>query len=211
MIDVVIPTRVQPAALADLTAQIAETAGCAYRIVHTGNPRGSASANRNLGLSRSNGQMVAMVDDDVEFPPSSVGWLRVLVEALSRPSVVMVSAQLYHPDGRHAYMTGVQDCGNAPKDEGETVVPSRRLLTACCAFKPSGLTFDEGYVGSGFEDIDFCNQLAAARPDGVFLVCHEARAVHRNEAKHQRGIFWKRNEARYNMKWQGGEVTACRS
>ena len=77
----------------------------------------------------------------------------------------------------------------------------RRLLTACCAFKPCGLLFDEGYVGSGFEDIDFCNRLAEARPDGKFVICHDSKVVHRNEAKNQRGENWRLNLARYERAW----------
>lgn len=199
-IDVIIPSRSPALALHQLAGRIIETAGCVCRVIFTGADT-SAAANRNLGLAQSGRDVVVMVDDDVEFPHEFKGWLRVMAEALARPEVVMVSAQLYDPHGRFAYMTGLQDCGGTPKTKGETVVPTRRLLTACCGFKPSGCRFDEGYIGSGFEDIDFCNQLARARPDGLFLICHGAKAIHRNEAKHQRGKNWFMNEARYNGKW----------
>ena len=196
---VIIPTRSGPDRLARLVEQIAATAGHPHRIVYTGLSTGSEAAIRNLGLSFAGADVVAMVDDDVAF--DSVGWLRVLAEALARPEVVMVSAQLFNPGGGYAYMTGLSDCGLEGRPDGETVVPTKRLLTACCAFRPCGLRFDERYVGSGFEDVDFCNQLAQARPDGAFLVCHAARAVHRNEAKEQRGLNWKHNEALYKTKW----------
>lgn len=225
MIEVIIPTRQPADALLSLVRQIEVTAGCPHRIIHTGSVLGSASVNRNLGLSKAalgrlierrktwNGEndmdiettndAIAMVDDDVEFPPWTFGWLKVLIQALARPEVVMASAQLYAPDGKYAYMTGLDDCGDVPKPTGETLVRSKKLLTACCAFKPSGLWFDEHFVGSGFEDVDFCNQLVLERPDGLFLVCHDARAVHRNEAKEQRGDNWKFNEAYYAVKWGG--------
>lgn len=171
-----------------------------------GNPiqihsKSSAAINRNAGLAAvSNAEMVVMIDDDIK--PMHRDWLKIMIGALSRPEVVMVSAQLYAANGeRFGYMTGLQDWGGIPKDTGETVVPTKRLLTACCAFKPSGCKFDEGYVGSGFEDIDFCNQLAAARPDGIFLVCHDAHVIHFNEMREQRGINWVMNKARYEMKW----------
>lgn len=200
MIDVIIPTMRQPYSLTRLLEQIEATAGYPHRVIVTG-ADASAAVNRNLGLSRSGGDLVAMVDDDVEFGDASHGWLRVLYEALHRPEVVMVSAQLFTSRGAFAYMTGLDDCGLPPRRAGETVVPSRRLLTACCALKPHGLRFDEEYVGSGFEDVDFCNQLARVRPDGVFLVCHDAHAIHKNEAKNQGGRNWKRNEALYLSKW----------
>jgi glycosyltransferase involved in cell wall biosynthesis len=204
MIDVVIPTMRRAADLALLLDQIRQTAGYPCRVIVTGT-NASAAVNRNLGLSQTNGDRVVMVDDDIEFTADSTGWLRVLADALNRPEVVMVSAQLLNPNGSYAYMTGLQDCGLEPRSSGETVVPSKRLLTACCAFKPHGLRFDEAYIGSGFEDCDYSNQLAAIRPDGVFLVCHDARAIHRNEAKNQRGSYWDRNKARYLAKW-GGEI-----
>lgn len=200
MIDIVIPTRSLPNAVRRLVNQIRDTAGYPHRIIHTGTDR-SAAANRNLGLSKVEGDIVAMVDDDIEFLPESAGWLNVMSEALSRPNVVMVSAQLFTPNGSFAYMTGLEDCGLIPKRHGESVVPTKRLLTACCAFRHCGLRFDEQFVGSGFEDLDFCNSLAQSQPDGLFLVCHRAWAVHHNERKNQCGINWKINETIYERKW----------
>lgn len=198
--EVIIPTRRRVDQLIDLVGQIRDTAGCRVDIIYTGVDT-SASINRNIGLSQLRGEVAVMVDDDIEFPARYAGWLKVMLAALDRPEVVMVSAQMFDAGGAYAYMTGLDDCGNKPKSDGETVVPSKRLLTACCAFKHCGLRFDEGYIGSGFEDVDFCNQLALKRPDGMFLVCHGARAVHRNECKNQRGEYWRRNEAFYIRKW----------
>jgi glycosyltransferase involved in cell wall biosynthesis len=199
-VDVIVPSMRSGESLRPLADRIRATAGMPCRVITTGLDA-SASVNRNCGLKQSAGPVVAMVDDDIEFGPESAGWLRVFADALARPDVVMVSAQLLKPDGSFAYMTGLDDCGGTGRRMGETGVPTRRLLTACCAFKPHGLTFDERYVGSGFEDVDFCNQLAEAVPAGVFLVCHAALAIHRNEAKNQRGEFWRRNEAAYLEKW----------
>lgn len=208
MVDVIVPTRSSRERLSGLVRQIEETAGVPV-VVHVTGCDGSAAVNRNAGLDlavrgrrSSADDLVAMVDDDVEFfLPRSRGWLRRMLLRMSRPEVVMVSAQLHRSDGKFAYMTGLQDCGLEPRLAGETVVPSRRLLTACCAFKPSGCRFDESFVGSGFEDIDFCRQLAIARPDGVFVVCHAAGVVHRNECKEQGGENWDRNLAHYEGKW----------
>lgn len=201
-IQVIIPTRKQPFEMSWLTDMIECTAGIPVKLLHTGT-NASASVNRNLGLSQLSGDVAVMVDDDVDLS-MSFGWLSIMLAALSRSEVVMVSAQMLKPDGSFAYMTGIEDNGFKPKRIGETVVPSKKLLTACCAFKHCGLRFDENYIGSGFEDIDFCHQLAAKRPDGLFLVCHDARVVHNNERKNQLGEYWKHNEAYYNKKWGKG-------
>lgn len=200
MIEIIIPTMLEDVKLKHLINQIKRTANYPYEILFTGT-NSSASANRNIGLRQSKCPMVVMVDDDIEFPNISYGWLNNLVETLSRPDVVMVSAQLLNKDHTYAYMTGLQDCKLPPKVVGETIVPTKRILTACCAFKHYGLLFDENFVGSGFEDIDFCNQLAKKRPDDKFIICHSALAIHRNEAKNQRGDYWTYNEQYYNRKW----------
>lgn len=220
-IPVIIPSILPLDQLAKLGQEIESTAGWPHKRIFCCSS-GSASANRNCGLDcAGDAEMVVMLDDDVM--PMNHGWLRILVEALSRPEVVMVSAQLYKPHEGYthgdspnnphipepsfghnlafAYMTGLQDWGGVPKDTGETIVPTKRLLTACVAFKPSGCRFDEGYIGSGFEDVDYCNQLAAARPDGLFLVCHDSQVVHFNEQREQRGDIWEKNKALYERKW----------
>lgn len=198
--EVIIPTRRQSYELSGLESQIVRTAGCPVTVIHTG-ADASASVNRNLGLSRITSEVAVMVDDDIEFLDESQGWLTYMLAELSKPEVVMVSAQMLNQSGEFSYMTGLEDCGNKPRRDGVTIVPSKRLLTACCAFKHHGLRFDEEYIGSGFEDIDFCNQLAARVPDGVFAICHSARVVHRNECKNQRGGYWKHNETIYTKKW----------
>lgn len=200
LIEVIIPTFKKPHEVHGLVERIKMAAGCPVKILYTG-LQASASANRNRGLFWSHGEVVAMVDDDVEFDGESQGWLANMLKVLFRPEVVMVSSQLLKPSGEFAYMTGLQDCGLKPKTEGESIVPSKRLLTACCAFKHHGLRFDEDYVGSGFEDVDFCNQLSQKVPDGQFVVCHDAKVIHRNEQKHQHGANYEHNKALYFKKW----------
>lgn len=199
MIDVIIPSYKTELELSGLIASIRATAGCSHRIVTTCQPL-SAAGNRNYGLDRAAFKdMVVMVDDDIQC--WKYGWLKILFDAIMRPEVVMVSAQLFRPGGaKFAYMTGINDWGATPKWTGETVVRTKMLLTACCAIKPHGLRFDEEYVGSGFEDTDFCKQLERAAPDGIFLVCHDAHIIHLNEQKRQVENN-DRNRVRYISKW----------
>lgn len=186
--------------MSQLVRRIEETAGIPCEVFVTGVADGSAAVNRNRGLEwAGDDEAICMVDDDISF--TCVGWLVILAEALRRPEVVMVSSLLFRPSGKPAYMTGLSDCGGSHDGSGEWVVPTRRLLTACCAFKPHGLRFDERYVGSGHEDTDFCNQLAARRPDGLFVVCKESQVVHANEQKEQRSNFTA-NKILYFSKWE---------
>jgi hypothetical protein len=197
-VKVIIPSIKSVESLTDLIANINETAGYPHSIIPSCGPH-SASVNRNRMLFPED-ELVVMVDDDVIL--YAFNWLRILVEALKRPEVVMVSSQLYRANGSTAaYMTGLQDWGGLPKHSGETVVPTKRLLTACCAFKPMGCRFDEAYVGSGFEDVDYCNQLSALKPDGVFLICHDSKVIHLNEQRGQRGENWLKNKTHYESKW----------
>lgn len=200
MIEIIIPTLLPEKKLGKLVNQIRDTAGYPYQIIHTG-LNGSASNNRNHGLKKCKGNQVIMIDDDIEFPKESLGWLKVMAECLSKPSTLMVSAQLLNQDLSYAYMTGLQDNNLSPMISGETEVPSRRILTACCGFKHNNTLFDDNFIGSGFEDIDYCNMLSELVPDGKFIICHSARAIHKNEAKNQRGIFWNYNKMYYNKKW----------
>jgi hypothetical protein len=210
----VIPTRRCWDEMIPLVRQIEATAGIPCEVIVTGVANGSAAVNRNRGLDIAfspdeigcvldNNEPICMVDDDVSFP-MHLGcdrWLRVLVDAIRRPEVVMVSSYLLKPNGTPAYMTGLNDCYVSHEPVGEWIVPTKRLLTACCCIKMNGLRFDERYVGSGFEDTDACNQLSRLRPEGIFLVCYNSRVVHHNEQKEQRGSNWKINRNIYQSKW----------
>jgi hypothetical protein len=202
-VPVIIPSLLPESKLLPLAEEIRSSAGYPHRVILSCS-RSSAAVNRNLGLDLAaaaglSTEVVVMLDDDIR--PLTEGWLDLLMMDMSRTGILMVSAQLYKPGGGYAYMTGLDDWGGQPHHEGETVVPTKKLLTACCAFRPSGYRFDEGYVGSGFEDVDLCNQLSAADPSGAFLVCHDAHVIHYNEQREQRGENWEKNKALYESKW----------
>lgn len=199
-IKVIIPTQKSAEQVSTLVAQIKETAGVPCEVFVTGIKDGSASVNRNCGLDwAKDAEWVCMVDDDCLVP--NYCWLAVLAEAMNHWDVVFASSALYKANGAPAYMTGLNNCGGVMQTHGTWVCPNKRILTACCAFKPHGLRFDEHYVGSGFEDTDFCNQLAA-KVDAVckFIVCFNSRVIHNNEMKEQRNN-WEWNKLLYDSKW----------
>lgn len=197
--NVIIPTRKPHSELQLLIHQIKETAGMPCEVYVTGIKDGSASENRNKGLEWAKGcDWVCMIDDDCQ--PQQVGWLSVLARAMFCDDVVFASSALYQLSGMPAYMTGLNDCGGCHKASGVWECPSKRVLTACCAFKPNGIKFDETYTGSGFEDTDYCNQLSEKTPAGKFIVCFDSKVIHINEMKEQKNN-WSWNKMVYHSKW----------
>jgi hypothetical protein len=154
----------------------------------------SAARNRNLALSLADTDIVIMVDDDISG--FHAGWVDMMIAPLQDPNVMLVSARLIKPDGSLAYMTG--ECYDVSAAVVE--VPRREVPTACVAFRMDGTTFDEGYLGSGFEDNDFCMQLKAKYPGGRVIIANECRLIHENEMKNQASRY-QQNRAYFNYKW----------
>ena len=195
IVDVVIPTLKPIQTQAATIAAIEATAGIPVRVYATCQPV-SASKNRNLGLDQATGSYIVMLDDDIEQFPQ--GWVKKLVDVLqNHPNCAMVSPQLARPDGSPGFMMG----GVTPQRSGLTAATERKLPTACVAIRRNGLRFDERFIGSGWEDDDYCAQLRAANPSAEFFVCHDVWVVHRNEMKNQRGPHWQHNKNLFQSKW----------
>jgi hypothetical protein len=156
-----------------------------------------AAFNRNRTLEQVEiGELVVMMDDDMTgfFP----NWLDRFVEPFTKfKDVVMVSARLLRPDDRPGIMVG----DNYDVETTYVVVEKRRLPTACIAFVYDGTTFDESFVGSGFEDDDFCKRLSIKYPNGLFVINNRVRLIHKNEMKQQGGRNWELNRRYYLKKW----------
>lgn len=197
MITIGVPTCLRRDQVADLLAEIRRTILEPYPIIATCQPI-SAAANRNLILEAADTPIVIMVDDDVSGFP--MGWATDLANTLdATANCVMVSAQLVSPQGGPGFMMG----GVPARSSGLSLPsPERKLPTACVAFRVTDLRFDENFVGSGFEDDDFCRQLLQREPEGTFLVNHDVQVVHVNEAKNQGGANWEMNKAYFRNKWR---------
>ena len=203
MIDVIIPTCKTQPEIACQQQEMLDTAGYLARITATCQ-QGSAAYNRNYGLGKTFCDVVIMVDDDVcNFPPKWAWDLIATLEIIS--DCVLVSARLMNEDGTPGPMTGEPP---PTADTGLTV--ATRLPTACVAFRNDGLRFDESFVGSGWEDDDFCAQLRRKYPKGKFVINEDVRVVHKNEMKQQGFIKGKgpvpggnfeKNQAYFEKKW----------
>lgn len=194
-VDITIPTCKQPDEVAALVAEIEATATGDGQIIATCQPV-CAAANRNYALSRATAPLVIMVDDDISKLPK--GWDDALAAVLvEHPRGVMVSARLLNTDGKPGQMLG-----SPPDRKGEVVLATRsELPTACICVRNDGLRFDEDYIGSGWEDTDFCKRLCSLyyeQPE--FYVHNGVRVTHANEQKEQREHF-RTNYARYVSLW----------
>jgi len=159
----------------------------------------SASVNRNACLDQIAVDDIAiMLDDDIEgFYP---GWVGDLLVGLTIQNAVMVSARLLNPDG--SFGPTCSRChAREPmeievKSNGEAILP-----TAAIAFHNRGHVFDPVYVGSGFEDSDWCHQYLASDPNAVFVQSNRCKLIHANLMRGQKGDNWKNNRAHFERKW----------
>jgi len=78
------------------------------------------------------------------------------------------------------------------KSNGVCVMP-----TAAIAFRHRGHRFDEGFIGSGWEDNLWAANFIHADPNAVFVQSNRCRLTHRNEAKNQKGVYWEHNERHF--------------
>lgn len=204
MIDVIIPTCKTSWEIRYLMESMRPVEpGACVRIAGTCQ-QGSAAHNRNYGLTRATSDVVIMVDDDVcEFTEQ---WANHLGNVLhSNPRCAMVSARLLNEDGTPGPMLR-----EPPPTVNTGLTVARSLPAACVAFHNDGLRFDENFVGSGWEDDDFCAQLRGRYPGCLFLIDEDVRVVHRNEMKNQGFIKgqgpvpdgnFEKNQAYYESKW----------
>lgn len=199
--DIIVPTCQRPAEVSPLMSDMQGfSLGC--RSFATCQ-KASAARNRNIGLEWAKSPIVIMLDDDIGgfFD----GWWKMMVKPLEEnPDIVMVSARLVKPDRSPGPMMYGGD-----RTVPLALVP--RVPTACIAFRNDGLRFDdgslidsldkEGYVGSGFEDDDFCARLAEKYPTGRVVINNEVKLVHFNDMKNQGGKYWERNKAYFDKVW----------
>jgi glycosyltransferase involved in cell wall biosynthesis len=154
----------------------------------------SAAINRNDGLNQATSDIVIMIDDDTGGYYKN--WWRDLIRPLIEDSsIVYVSARLIKEDGTPAPMMHNNPCMT------RDVVDVPYAPTACVAFRNDNLRFDEGYIGSGYEDTDFCEQLKIRYPNKWFVINNTCRIIHKNEQKFQHGKFAELNRQRYQQKW----------
>jgi hypothetical protein len=192
--DIIIPTCKGFQDVAELIAEVEQTATGPFSVIATCKEK-CAAANRNIGLERSRAGIVIMIDDDITGLP--VGWNQVMAQVLiDRPDYAMVSARLMNPNGTPGQMLG----DPVFAESGTFIVTRQELPTACIAVRRNDIRFDERYIGSGFEDTDYCAQLRQRYPDAHWVVTNDVKVIHKNEMKNQ-GANFAVNLKHYESKW----------
>lgn len=145
-VDIIIPTCKPLPAVWKVIQQIEMNTEIPHRIIATCQMT-SASKNRNYGLSIAQSSIIIMVDDDMMgfFP----GWAARMLEPFEKvKKCCMVSARLLDCSGK----PGQTSSDNYDMVSKWPVVARKVMPSACIAFIDIGLRFDEGFIGSGWED-----------------------------------------------------------
>lgn len=154
----------------------------------------SAAVNRNIGLNMAKSEFVIMCDDDIHG--FFQGWDRLLIlPMLEDENIVMVSACLVNIEGGFALMMNIKH----DLTKKIQVIDNRFLPSSCIAFRKDTLKFDEEYIGSGWEDSDFCRQMQDKYPCGKFVINNSVRLIHDNNMTNQ--TLWGDNSKYYAKKW----------
>lgn len=194
MIPIIIPTFRSPE---EVAAQVSDLEGyidLTTYSVHVTGLKTSAAKNRNRGLDiAGDAPIIIMLDDDIAG--YSEGWADRMVKTLDNSDVIMVSARLTMRDGKAGPMMYM---GNIV----EPICDVPRVPTAAIAFRNLGCRFDEKFIGSGYEDDDFCAKLKEARPNGKFVINNQVKLIHFNEMKNQGGAIWNQNKAYFDSIWE---------
>jgi len=162
----------------------------------------SAATNRNFGLNIATSEIVIMMDDDIKgfFP----GWADELIKPLldrDGEEVIMVSARLMQSKTKPGVMMNI-----SPDLSVEWQLIAEQLLpSACIAFRKDDTRFDEAYLGSGWEDTDFCYQLNEKYPEGKYLINNNVELIHKNEMKNQMNTNFLHNKYYFKNKWNINE------
>jgi glycosyltransferase involved in cell wall biosynthesis len=169
------------------------------RLIFTCQIGQSASVNRNYGLEQSTSDIAVMMDDDIAgFYP---GWLTHLVSPLLLdPRIIIASIRCLDKEGNLGQMMGL---AGIPDDrEVHDVQPCgfrgyRRVPTACIAIRKNAVRFDEGFIGSGYEDTTYMNYVDIIYPGRRFVINNRCQLIHLNTEQNQGGKFWEHNKRYY--------------
>jgi len=153
---------------------------------------GSTAYNRNRCLDQAKGDIIIMVDDDIENIPE--GFDLTIAEYLKNKKTLIVGARLMNVDGT------VQKTSTFNMDTKPEFVEVKTIPGAFIGFRKTDLMFDENFRAWGYEDTDFCKQLLNENPEGRFIVVNGLQVTHRNEEK-RKNVAVAENGQYFFQKW----------
>ena len=175
----------------------------------------------DLGLARSSGATVVMLNNDTEV---TSGWLRPLVSALEDRTVLGAQPLLVYPDGVVQTAGTVfggdkvlpwhflgdhprHDAGRYFADPARSTTRFSAITAAAVAFRAADLIrwhgFDPVYA-NGLEDVDLCLRALAASPDGsAFVVVPSSVVVHHESRTPGRDDARVDNRRHFDERWRG--------
>ncbi|ROR33681.1 glycosyl transferase family 2 [Curtobacterium sp. JUb34] len=183
----------------------------------------------DLGLARSTGGTVVMLNNDTEV---TTGWLRPLVAALDDPTVLGAQPLLVYPDGvvqaagtvfggdkvlpwhflgDHPRYDASRALAGAGTDAARLGAAGGRrfwaITAAAAAFRAVDLIRWHGFdpvFANGLEDVDLCLRALAASPDGsAFAVVPSSVVVHHESRTPGRDDARVDNRRVFDERWRG--------
>lgn len=187
-VSVVIPAYEDCARLRRAIWSVQHTADMPYELLVSCAPR-CVAANRNAGLARATQDLVAMLDDDVLLPAC---WMSRLAGVLAtHADIAAASGHLVFPDGspqsRREHL--------ADGELWDVTIPGTCFIYS--RERVGDQRFDEGYVGSQWEDTDWMWQV---RKRGLrTVVVGGVRVVHDYVFREPAGL--EANMRRFHERW----------
>lgn len=176
----------------ELINELKSTASTNLKIIISSS-MASVAVNVNRGLAAAVGQFIIKVDDDLTG--FQHGWDARLIEPFGQDeNIGVVSARLLNTDGS-VQLTCSRDNNLFPN----WTISQRPIVPFCCvAFRNNGLRMDENFVGSGYDDADYCNQLRVNNPNVKFVIHNDVRVIHKHE---QKNAQLNENSLYFRKKW----------
>ena len=158
------------------------------------------SAGMNVGLQAAQGEIMVLLNNDVEVQP---GWLRALVEAmLAEATVGIAGCKVYYPDGKTLQHAGAtlnyplltsHHYGYQEEDQGQyNEIRAVDYVTGAALALKRELLNRIGYLDAGFflyyDDPDLC--FRARRAGYTVIYVPDAVIVHHETATNVKGSFF---------------------
>jgi len=169
-----------------------------------------ASKNRNYCLSYADSEIMVMMDDDIiNFYP---GWLTNLIyPMMNDKNIIITSARLLDKNknannnmGMVKDKTDYAEIREAYNIDG---VSYKRVTPAAIAFRKTDIKFDEVFLGSGYEDTAWMNDMSKEYNGMKFVVNNCCQLIHINNRSGQDDEkIWQHNHDHYCKKYEWDEV-----